>query len=1096
MRMRTLLYITGAALIGAIGFGLATTSSKTAQFTPRENQEATAEHSGAVEIDRMMRANIETGEINEADYLRLEDAVKKYIRANGNEKADPVSWDELGPDDVGGRTRALLVIEETTIITGGVSGGLWKSTDFGNTWSQVTTFPNQMIGAIAQAGNGDIYVGTGSSFDGAGGEGGSGFRGRGIFRSTDGGDNWAALASIDPGVLGNGDWTAVNALVADPNNANRIYVGADAGFGYIEGDVVTMGANGIPDGTIQDITVAMDGSYMLVSAGSARIYRSTGSDFSNFEGEFGSGDANLPQSGVGRARVRIAPTDPNSAFVLYCNTGGLFGGLYHSNDAGQTWSEVWPSDAQDNILPRGQGFYDLALGIPPYNPELAYVGGIEFWRSGPNYQAELAALPFDIEGLDIDMHVDMHEVVFSPAGVMWVTCDGGIYRSEDDGETYIECNFGYNVTQYYGIAYSAGAAVTGGTQDNGTHLIPNDGTFPSDMSSFEISGGDGFDCAISQVTDAVTGIVFTTSQYGVLYRFSEEGAGGQFYDDDLIDAIDDDGEIGPFYTCMRLYEDTEDDNSRQSIILVNPYTETVTDSTFQMETAAQNLPFEWTLGDNTDGENGVSIDTLRYWDELVRPAVTLDEPLTEDVLYFWLDPQDLTETILTCDTTFNEIGTETVIEAINPVDSCFYFEPLDSTICITIGFDTTYTEQTVFEEIIDCTTQYFYEADTLYEVREQLNIQDPYTSMTTIGFTGGEGVWMTRDGTNFNTQPNWWKLCNAPTGGGTHAIEYAVGDHEAAGDVMYIGGWNNKLYRLSGLGGLWTDEQAVDTLNNITGEATADFDGDGIPDGDGTIDILEYVEIESGNSALTGVAVDPNDPAHVVITFGGYGNSSEGKVRETFNALADPADIEWESIWENMGELSNMPIYDAVIDVIDPTGSTILIGTEYGVWRTDDNGDEWTISNEGMVTQFDEFAAPVFDMKQQWRSGTRWSYPLNNGRIYAGTHGRGIWSNGDSEFVNVEENGDLDGDGLGLLVYPNPVTTGLAQIKLSLAAAGDVNINIYNIKGQLVKTINHNQLATGTHILQINAADLSNGNYVLSVDMGSRSEVARFVVMK
>ncbi|MFT4682684.1 MAG: hypothetical protein ACI87M_000180, partial [Yoonia sp.] len=40
MRMRTLLYITGAALIGAIGFGLATTSSKTAQFTPRENQEA------------------------------------------------------------------------------------------------------------------------------------------------------------------------------------------------------------------------------------------------------------------------------------------------------------------------------------------------------------------------------------------------------------------------------------------------------------------------------------------------------------------------------------------------------------------------------------------------------------------------------------------------------------------------------------------------------------------------------------------------------------------------------------------------------------------------------------------------------------------------------------------------------------------------------------------------------------------------------------------------------------------------------------------------------------------------------------------------
>jgi len=173
MRMRTLLYITGAALIGAIGFGLSATSSKTAQFTPRENQEATAEHNGAVEIDRMMRANIETGEINETDYLRLEEAVKKFSRANANQKADPVTWTEMGPDDVGGRTRALLIIEETTIFTGGVSGGLWKSIDFGNSWNQILTFPSQMIGAIAQAGNGDIYVGTGSSFDGAGGEGGS-----------------------------------------------------------------------------------------------------------------------------------------------------------------------------------------------------------------------------------------------------------------------------------------------------------------------------------------------------------------------------------------------------------------------------------------------------------------------------------------------------------------------------------------------------------------------------------------------------------------------------------------------------------------------------------------------------------------------------------------------------------------------------------------------------------------------------------------------------------------------------------------------------------------------------------------------------------
>ena len=1090
--MRTLLYITGAALVGAIGFGLNSTSTKTAQFTPRDSQVAKAEPNGAAEVQRMMRANMETGEIESEDYIRLEKAVKKFKAKQAGQKSDPVSWNEMGPDDVGGRIRALIVIDETTIITGGVSGGLWRSTDFGNTWTQFMSFPNHMVGALARAGNGDIYVGTGSSFDGAGGDGGSGFRGRGVWRSTDNGESWNILESTDPGILGNGDWTAVNTMVADPNNANRIYVGADAGFGYIEGDVVTMGVNGIPDGTVQDITIAPDASYMLVSAGAARVYRSVGSDFSNFENEFGSGDGNLPQSGVGRGRVRIAQTDANSAFALYCTSGGLFGGLYHSADAGQTWDEVWPAGDQVTPLPRNQGFYDLALGVSTNDPEIAYVGGIEFWRSGPNYQAELAALPFDIEGLDIDMHVDMHEVVFSPEGVMWVTCDGGVYRSEDDGETYIECNFGLNITQYYGMAYSPGSAVTGGTQDNGTHLIPNDGTFPSNMSSFEISGGDGFDCAISQVTDGTAGITMTTSQYGVLSRFNEEGAGGQFYDEDIIDILSDDGEIGPFYTCMRLYEDTEDDMSQQKIILVNPYTETVTDSTFALETSAQNLPFEWTLGDNTEG-----IEELKYWDELIRPELLLDEPLPEtDPTYFWLDSQALTEEIETCDTTFNEIGTETVIDAINPIDSCFYFEPLDSTICITIGFDTTYTEEPVIEEIIDCTTQYFYAADTLLEVREQVEITDPYTSMTTIGFTGGEGVWMTRDGTNFNVQPNWWRICDAPTGGGTHAIEYVVGDHEEAGDVMFIGGWNGRLYRVSGLSELWTDALATDTLNNATGLATGDSDEDGVPDGDGIIDILEYVEIESSTNALTGIAVDPNDPNHVVITYGGYGNSSEGKVRQTFNALDAPNEVDWDSMWSTeMGELSNMPVYDAVIDFTDPTGNTVLVGTEYGVFRTDDGGAEWTLSNEGMTTNFDDFGAPVFDMKQQWRENTRWSFPENTGVIYAGTHGRGIWNNTDSQFTSVE---DIDGESENnyLLVYPNPVTNGVAQIQLNLATAGDIQMNIYNIQGRLVQTVNQNQLASGTHILQIDATDLSNGNYIIAVDIAGQTETARFVVMK
>ena len=72
----------------------------------------------------------------------------------------------------------------------------------------------------------------------------------------------------------------------------------------------------------------------------------------------------------------------------------------------------------------------------------------------------------------------------------------------------------------------------------------------------------------------------------------------------------------------RLYEDTEDENSSELRDLVNPYGETVTDSSFQMATASQNLPFTYTL---SEGEE------LMYYDEIIRPELLLEEPLLKKI---------------------------------------------------------------------------------------------------------------------------------------------------------------------------------------------------------------------------------------------------------------------------------------------------------------------------------------------------------------------------------------------------------------------------------------------------------------------------------
>ena len=109
--------------------------------------------------------------------------------------------------------------------------------------------------------------------------------------------------------------------------------------------------------------------------------------------------------------------------------------------------------------------------------------------------------------------------------------------------------------------------------------------------------------------------------------------------------------------------------------------------------------------------------------------------------------------------------------------------------------------------------------------------------------------------------------------------------------------------------------------------------------------------IQAVGAAITGISVDPNDPNHVVITVGGYGTVSSGKVQETFNALDE--DVDWTNIWNASG-LGKLPCYDVIIDAMDPSGQTILIGTEYGIFATDNGGGDWVMANQNMASASDQ----------------------------------------------------------------------------------------------------------------------------------------------
>ena len=1068
----------GALLVGAftqpgtnienIGFS---------DYSPRVYAEKTStQYDGAEEIHRMLMADIETGEINVQGLQELRKEVQKFAnkQALSQSKSSAVSWTEMGPDNIGGRTRALAIHpdDESVLYAGAVSGGLWRSTDEANSWSQLLSYPNLMVGSIAVAGNGDIYVGSGSVFDGGDGAGSSGFRGRGIWYSSDNGDTFTMVDGTDPGEFNNGSYSATDALVADPTDDSKVWFGSNNDYGFlIEGVISEMpGSAGGPPAGVGDIAIAPDGSYMLIGALNSKVYRSTSSDFDDFELiASGSGiNGNLPGAGINRVRVAISQnTEGDSyAFALYADGNSFFGGLYVSDQDGEegTWDECWPDGSLFTPLERSQGYYDLALGISKSQPELAYVGGISLWRSGPNQQAEQAAAAFDFPGFSYGVHADIQDIVVAPSGTMYVTTDGGIYKSTDNGYSYTECNHDYNVTQFYGIAHSAGPAVIGGTQDNGSLVIPEDNYFLDAQNAVEVHGGDGFDCAFSQVTESEEHQYawFAASQNGGLVRgtLAPENYNnlGKFFDEDILELENEEGDIGQFYTCLRLYEDTEDEDSQRNLILVNPYGVTVTDSSFEMNTSNQNLPFTYTLG---PGEE------LLYHDMIIRPDLLLEEPLIEDPNYFWLEPQVALEEFICLDDTLGSDTVEVIADIIpNFLDTIMVIEEDTFDIQIDLGSDTVWEEEVQFNIVEVCDTMYFHPGDTIYDEPGRILVHDPYTTIFAIGFVGSQGIWITRDALNYNTTPDWIRIGDAPGGwSGTKSIEFVV-NHEKAGDVMFVSGWDGKLLRITGLSNVYSQEDVEDNV------------------------VIDQLLDES--PACTGISINPNDPNHIVISFGGYGTMTNGKIRECTNALSDSPT--WDNI--QVDDLPKMPIYDVLINSQDASGNTILAGTEYGVFVSTDGGTNWEISNYGMSSNLDpeteELCAPVFDLKQQWRTNAAWSNPSNTGSIYAGTHGRGIFRSDD--YLGAEEVVDNTDELETLLIYPNPVTANFVNVSTA-GFSGKTLVEVYDLQGRVVLSENLLE-ARSTERVVLDVNELTNGTYVVRMANSYKHLATKLVIRK
>src|SRR5215212_1085785 len=226
------------------------------------------------------------------------------------------TWQSLGPGNVGGRTRTLLIdpTDPNVMYAAAVAGGIWKTTNGGTSWAPLDDFlANIAVTCMAfdPSNSTTIYAGTGEGFFNA-----DGVRGAGIFKSTDSGAHWTRLSST----ISNANFFFVNDIVVSPANGQHVYAATRSGvWRSLDGgnswnvalvSNVANGANGVTD-LVMRTDQATD--YIFAAVGSfsrAHIFRNVDA------GGAGVWEDVYSETNQGRTSLAIAPSNQNVIYAL------------------------------------------------------------------------------------------------------------------------------------------------------------------------------------------------------------------------------------------------------------------------------------------------------------------------------------------------------------------------------------------------------------------------------------------------------------------------------------------------------------------------------------------------------------------------------------------------------------------------------------------------------------------------------------------------------------------------------------------------------------------------------------------------------------
>lgn len=403
-------------------------------------------------------------------------------------------WESLGPETVTGRIKRVVTHPEDgdIIYAGAAGGGVWKTINGGRDWHATMHYePSLAIGglAIAPSNPNVLYAATGEWTGGVGRPHNPAALGAGVLRTSDGGAHWELCAPIDSDFC--------SSVAIDPRDPDRVFVGGEAGLyrsrdggltwdrgpdGMAERDREeehVVGRGGIAlfnPGEISDVKIAPDDSDRIYIGVHGRgVFRSLdgGDSFhpltegieTDADHTFGEREA---PGGI-CPKIALGRNGPNgSGFVAVKMANRVYlsrdGGIHFTRTATDTRRS--PKD-----------FYPWCsvIAVDPRDENRIYAGSVDLFRSDDGGASWT--------NLTAEIHEDQQQLIFDPRDPdrLILANDGGVWDSDDRGDTFYLISDGLVAGQFYNVAVTQGPKfrVAGAMHDESGHVREPSGEWRS-----------------------------------------------------------------------------------------------------------------------------------------------------------------------------------------------------------------------------------------------------------------------------------------------------------------------------------------------------------------------------------------------------------------------------------------------------------------------------------------------------------------------------------------------------------------------------------------------------------------------------------------